>query len=112
MKRYHAGAKGQVPVSGFGCGGVEVEGGSQGSEEGCSLCLWESWEAKKMMIDFLLTLQNRRMLGGFLRDLYERGLEGKVCERITADGGAGLLAALEIIYPRITQQYCYPQYFG
>jgi len=42
-----------------------------------------------------------------LRNLYERGLEGKSCEMITTDGGKGLLNALGVVYPRIAEQHCW-----
>jgi transposase-like protein len=50
-----------------------------------------SWEGKKEMIDFLLAAsESQNAWEGFLRDLHERGLEGKLCELITSDGGNGL----------------------
>ncbi|HUL23749.1 MAG TPA: IS256 family transposase [Thermodesulfobacteriota bacterium] len=67
-----------------------------------------TWEGKKEMIDFLLaTSESQNAWEGFLRDLYERGLEGKVSEMITTDGGKGLLEALEVVYPRIPRQHCW-----
>jgi transposase-like protein len=73
------------------------------------LCAYgESWEGKREMIDFLLaSSESQNVWEGFLRDLYERGLEGKVCEMITTDGGKGLLNALEVVYPRIERQHCW-----
>lgn len=73
------------------------------------LCAYgESWEGKREMIDFLLaSSESQNAWEGFLRDLYERGLEGKVCEMITTDGGKGLLNALEVVYPRIQRQHCW-----
>jgi len=73
------------------------------------LCAYgESWEGKREMIDFLLaSSESQNAWEGFLRDLYERGLEGKVCEMITTDGGRGLLNALEVVYPRIERQHCW-----
>jgi len=73
------------------------------------LCAYgESWEGKREMIDFLLaSSESQNAWEGFLRDLYERGLEGKVCEMITTDGGEGLLNALEVVYPRIERQHCW-----
>jgi transposase-like protein len=68
----------------------------------------ESWEGKREMIDFLLaTSESQNAWEGFLRDLYERGLEGKRCELITSDGGKGLRNALEVVYPRIPRQHCW-----
>jgi len=68
----------------------------------------ETWEGKREMIDFLLaTSESQNAWEGFLRDLYERGLEGKHCEIITSDGGKGLRNALEVVYPRIPRQHCW-----
>jgi transposase-like protein len=59
-----------------------------------------SWKGKREMIDFLLaSSESQNAREGFLRDLYGRGLEGRGCEMITADGGKGLLKALEGVYP-------------
>ena len=67
-----------------------------------------TWEGKKEMIDFLLaTSESQNAWEGFLRDLYERGVGGMVCEMITTDGGKGLLQALEVVYPRIPRQHCW-----
>ena len=73
------------------------------------LCAYgETWGGKKEMIDFLLaSSESQNAWEGFLRDLYGRGLEGKVCEMITTDGGKGLLNALEVVYPRILRQHCW-----
>jgi putative transposase len=73
------------------------------------LCVYGmSWEGKKEMIDFLLaTSESQNAWEGFLRDLHERGLEGKLCELITTDGGNGLQNALEVVYPRIPRQHCW-----
>ena len=73
------------------------------------LCVYGiSWEGRKEMIDFLLaTSESQNAWEGFLRDLYERGLEGKRCELITTDGGHGLQNALEVVYPRIPRQHCW-----
>jgi len=43
----------------------------------------------------------------FLRDLYDRGLEGKNCEMIITDGCPGLHQALETVYPYIARQRCW-----
>ena len=43
----------------------------------------------------------------FLGDLYNRGLTGSVCQLIATDGGAGLHAALQIVYPKILIQRCW-----
>jgi putative transposase len=68
----------------------------------------ETWEGRREMIDFLLaSSESQNAWEGFLRDLYERGLEGKRCELITTDGGQGLRNALEVVYPRIARQHCW-----
>ncbi len=67
-----------------------------------------TWERKKEMIDFLLAAsESQNAWEGFLRDLHERGLEGKLCELITTDGGNGLRNALEVVYPRVARQHCW-----
>jgi putative transposase len=73
------------------------------------LCVYGiTWEGKKEMIDFLLaSSESQNAWEGFLRDLHERGLEGKLCEMITTDGGNGLRNALEVVYPRIDRQHCW-----
>jgi putative transposase len=73
------------------------------------LCVYGiNCEGKKEMIDFLLaTSESQNAWEGFLRSLYERGLEGKRCEMITTDGGPGLGNALEVVYPRIPRQHCW-----
>jgi len=43
----------------------------------------------------------------FLRDLYERGLEGKHAKLVTADGCPGLHRALDTVYPYIPRQRCW-----
>ncbi len=43
----------------------------------------------------------------FLRDLYERGLEGKNCDLIATDGCPGLHRALETVYPYTARQRCW-----
>jgi putative transposase len=43
----------------------------------------------------------------FIRDLYERGLEGKQAKLITTDGCAGLHRALDIVYPYVPRQRCW-----
>lgn len=42
-----------------------------------------------------------------LNDLYKRGLKGESLRLITTDGGAGLIAALEEVYPDVPRQRCW-----
>ena len=44
---------------------------------------------------------------GLLQDLYRRGLEGKNLQLIITDGGAGLAAAIQTVYPRVRHQRCW-----
>lgn len=44
---------------------------------------------------------------GFLRELYERGLTAAEVALIVTDGGPGLHAALDLVYPRIGRQRCW-----
>lgn len=43
----------------------------------------------------------------FLRDLYQRGLEGKALQLITIDGSPGLRKALVTVYPYVPVQRCW-----
>ncbi len=43
----------------------------------------------------------------FLEDLARRGLEGKNLKLITTDGGAGLIAAVESVWPDVPRQRCW-----
>jgi transposase-like protein len=65
-------------------------------------------DGRKEIIDFMMaTSESREAWEGFLNDLYRRGLTGDGVEMVTTDGGAGLRAALEIVYPRIPVQRCW-----
>ena len=44
---------------------------------------------------------------GLLEDLYRRGLQGQKLKLIVTDGCAGLLAALQTVYPRVPHQRCW-----
>lgn len=60
------------------------------------------------MIDFCPAgSESQAAWEAFLRDLYQRGLEGAACQLIATDGGTGLHAALEIVYPKIPLQRCW-----
>ena len=49
----------------------------------------------------------RRPGRGLLEDLYRRGLEGQKLKLIVTDGCAGLIAALQTVYPRVPHQRCW-----
>jgi len=65
-------------------------------------------DGKKEIIDYrLATAESAAQWELFLTDPWRRGLEGKALEMICVDGGAGLLAALPIVYPAIPVQRCW-----
>lgn len=43
----------------------------------------------------------------FLQDLYQRGLTGQRLVLVTTDGGTGLIAALDVVYPHVLRQRCW-----
>jgi len=43
----------------------------------------------------------------FLENLHIRGLEGKKLKLISTDGGAGLIAAVESVWPHVPRQRCW-----
>jgi putative transposase len=60
------------------------------------------------MIDFYpAASESQACWEAFLRDLYQRGLKGSSCQLMATDGGTGLHAALEIVYPKILLQRCW-----
>lgn len=63
---------------------------------------------KKEIIDFFLgPAESRAAWEEFLTLLQRRGLSGERLEMIVADGGAGLRAALPVVYPGIGVQRCW-----
>lgn len=65
-------------------------------------------DGKHEMIDFYAApSESQACWEAFLNDLYHRGLEGQRCELIVTDGGAGLHAALQIVYPNLLTQRCW-----
>lgn len=60
------------------------------------------------MIDFYpAASESQACWEAFLRDLYQRGLQGSCCDLIATDGGTGLHAALQIVYPKLLLQRCW-----
>ena len=65
-------------------------------------------EGRHEMIDFYpAASESEACWETFLNDLYQRGLKGNRCELIATDGGTGLHAALQIVYPKIVLQRCW-----
>jgi putative transposase len=60
------------------------------------------------MIDFYpAASESQACWEAFLRDLYQRGLKGMPCDLMATDGGTGLHAALQIVYPKSLLQRCW-----
>ena len=65
-------------------------------------------DGKKEIIDWRLAVaESAAQWELFLSDLFRRGLEGTRLEMICTDGGAGLLAALPVVYPGVPVQRCW-----
>jgi putative transposase len=65
-------------------------------------------DGKHEMIDFYAApTESEACWEAFLNDLYQRGLQGSCCDLIVTDGGTGLHAALQIVYPKILTQRCW-----
>ena len=63
---------------------------------------------KKEIIDFQLASgESAFAWEAFFNDLYRRGLKGEGVELIVTDGGAGLLAALPLVYSQVPLQRCW-----
>jgi putative transposase len=63
---------------------------------------------KREIIDFRQSSsESESQWEAFLRNLYNRGLEGSRCQLIVTDGCAGLHRALETVYPYISRQRCW-----
>lgn len=65
-------------------------------------------DGKKEIIDFRLAPgESASAWEAFFNDLYRRGLKGEGVELIVTDGGAGLLAALPLVYSQVPLQRCW-----
>jgi putative transposase len=65
-------------------------------------------EGKKEILDFRLApAESQPAWEAFLNDLYARGLSGEGLTLIVTDGGAGLLAALPLVFPRVRVGRCW-----
>lgn len=62
-------------------------------------------DGRRELIDFLIVkAESEDRWRAFLEDLWRRGLRGAVLQLITTDGNPGLIAALGIVYPRVSLQ--------
>ena len=65
-------------------------------------------EGKKEILDFVIARgESQAAWEAFLNDLHGRGLTGEGLAIAICDGGAGLLAALPLVYPRVRVQRCW-----
>lgn len=66
------------------------------------------FDGKKEVIDFRLAKsESAAEWECFLTDLYRRGLTAERLQMLCVDGGAGLLAALPVVYPHLPVQRCW-----
>lgn len=65
-------------------------------------------DGSREVIDYrLASSESEREWGGFLSDLYRRGLTGDSLRLIIIDGGKGLRAAVDMVYLNIAIQRCW-----
>ena len=65
-------------------------------------------DGKKEILDYRVArAESRAAWEAFLNDLYQRGLTGEGMTVAVCDGGAGLLAALPLVYPAVRVQRCW-----
>jgi len=65
-------------------------------------------DGKRELIDFMpASSESQVHWEAFLNDLFKRGLLGKNLKLVITDGGKGLHAALDAVYPRVPRQRCW-----
>lgn len=65
-------------------------------------------DGRKEILDFVVARgESQAAWEAFLNDLYRRGLTGEGVAIAVCDGGAGLLAALPLVYPMVRVQRCW-----
>jgi len=65
-------------------------------------------DGHKELIDFLVhRSESQDAWESLLQDLWRRGLQGRATQLIITDGGKGLHAAVDVVYPRIKRQRCW-----
>lgn len=63
---------------------------------------------QRELIDFrIVKSESKEACESFLNHLFNRGFEGKNLKLIVTDGGKGLIAALQFVYPEIKHQRCW-----
>jgi len=74
-----------------------------------ALCAYGIGEdGQRALIDFLLVRsESEESWRSLLEELWRRGLHGTKLRLITTDGNPGLIAALELVWPRVSLQRCW-----
>lgn len=66
------------------------------------------WDGHREIIGFwLVSSEKKDHWEAFLWDLYHRGMTGERLELLVIDGGTGLRAAVDTVYPHIALQRCW-----
>jgi len=72
------------------------------------VALGTTLDGRKEILDFRLApAESQCAWEAFLHELFARGLTGEGLTLIVTDGGAGLLAALPLVYPRVAVGRCW-----
>ncbi len=90
--------------------GVVVKNRSAvGAEKRCVLvAMGISGTGRKQILSFKqVESESEVCCSSFLESLYRRGFEGKNLKLISTDGGTGLIAAVENMWPHIPRQRCW-----
>jgi transposase-like protein len=65
-------------------------------------------DGRREVLDFRLAgSESAAAWEAFLEDLYRRGIKGAKLELVTVDGGGGVKAAQEVVYPQVPRQRCW-----
>lgn len=83
--------------------------GATGVKKRLVLCAYGiTFRGQRELISFRqATAESEAQWEAFLRDLYERGLEGKRLRLVITDGCPGLHQALDTVYPYLSRQRCW-----
>jgi putative transposase len=90
--------------------GVMVKNRSAvGAEKRCVLvAMGISRTGRKQILSFKqVESESEVCCTSFLESLFRRGFEGKNLKLISTDGGAGLIAAIESVWPHVARQRCW-----
>lgn len=83
--------------------------GATGAKKRLVLCAYGiTPQGRREMVSFRQApAESEAHWEAFLRDLYERGLEGKALALVVTDGNPGLHQALDTVYPYVPRQRCW-----